>query len=251
MQLNIRAKFNVLLTALIFSGCATFEPGFRAQDMTGPRQPTAKKVQQGLDVSVEEFVTPEKSRQAFDADIAPYGILALLVRVENGGNDNYRIQRNQIKAFLGEQSLSPLSGKEAAGQGANREYVGKALGWTVATGPFAILLWPATVAGSATHTRSVNRRIEQHFVSLSFTDALIRPNQVAAGFAYFKLPDGVKKLQNLTVQVEASNEQNGNKITSKLSLPTLELSDSVSTQVVEEETEEKSSEEQASDGKPE
>jgi len=243
MQLNIRAKFNVLLTALIFSGCATFEPGFRAQDMTGPRQPTAKKVQQGLDVSVEEFVTPEKSRQAFDADIAPYGILALLIRVENGGNDNYRIQRDHIKAFLGEQSLSPLLGKQAAGEAANREYVGKALGWTVATGPFAILLWPVTIAGSASHTRSVNRRIEQHFESLSFTDALLRPNQVAAGFAYFKLPDGVKKLQNLTVQVEASNEQNGNKITSKLSLPTLELSGSVSTQVVEEETEEKSSEE--------
>jgi len=58
-------------------------------------------------------------------------------------------------------------------------------------------------------------------------------------------------VQNLTVQVEASNEQNGNKITSKLSLPTLELSSSVSTQVAEEETEEKSSEEQVGNGKQE
>ena len=251
MKLNLRTKCNVFVTALIFSGCATFEPGFRAQDMAGSRQPTVKEVQQGLDVSVEEFVTPGKSLQAFDADIAPYGILPLLIRVENGGTNNYRIQRDQIKAFIGEQSLSPLSAKQAAGQGANREYVGKALGWTVATGPFAILLWPATIAGSASHTRSINRRIEQHFESLSFADALIRPNQVAAGFAYFKLPDGVKKLQNLTVQVEASNEQNGNKITSKLSLPTLELSSSVSTQVAEEETEEKSSEEQVGNGKQE
>ncbi len=251
MQLNIRAKFNVLLTALIFSGCATFEPGFRAQDMTGSRQPTVKEVQQGLDVSVEEFVTSSKSRQVFDADIAPDGILALLIRVENGGKDNYRIQRSRVKAFLGEQSLSPLSGKQAAGEAANREYVGKALGWTVATGPFAILLWPATIAGSASHTRSINRRIEQHFESLSFADALLRPNQVAAGFAYFKLPDGVKKLQNLTVQVKAFNEQNGNKITSKLSLPILELSDPVTTQVVADEAGEKSSEDQASDGKQE
>ncbi len=114
MQLNIRAKFNVLLTALIFSGCATFEPGFRAQDMTGPRQPTAKKVQQGLDVSVEEFVTPEKSRQAFDADIASYGILALLVRVENGGTESYGVQRNHITALLGGQRLPQLTGEQAA-----------------------------------------------------------------------------------------------------------------------------------------
>ena len=78
-------------------------------------------------------------------------------------------------------------------------------------------------------TRSINRRIEQHFESLSFTDALVKPNQVAAGFAYFKLPDGVEKLENLIVEVEVSKNQGADKITSRLSLPPLELSAPVST----------------------
>jgi len=64
--------------------------------------------------SVEEFVTPEKSRQAFDADIASYGILALLVRVENGGTESYGVQRNHITAFLGGQHLPQLTGEQAA-----------------------------------------------------------------------------------------------------------------------------------------
>ncbi len=114
MELNFRAKFNVFLTALIFSGCPTFEPGFHAQDLTRSRLPTVSKVQEGLDVSVDEFATPGKSRQAFDADIASYGLLALLVRVENGGTESYGVQRNHITALLGGQHLPQLTGEQAA-----------------------------------------------------------------------------------------------------------------------------------------
>ncbi len=229
MNTNNFTKYIGFVLALTLTGCAGYEPGLRSQDLTRSRLPTVSKVQEGLEVSVEEFVTPGKSRQAFDADIASYGILALLVRVENGGTGSYGVQRNHITALLGGQHLPQLTGEQAARLGANREYVGKALGWTLATGPFAILLWPATVAGSASHTRSVNRRIEQHFESLSFTDALVKPNQVAAGFAYFKLPDGIEKLKNLIVEVEVSKNQGADKIISKLSLPPLELSAPVST----------------------
>ena len=78
---------------------------------------------------------------------------------------------------------------DAAKEAGNREYAGKALGLTVLTGPFAIFLWPATIGGSAAHTASVNRRIEQHFENLAFTDTRLKPNQTAAGFVYFKLPE--------------------------------------------------------------
>jgi len=233
MRLDRKSKLSVLIVGLIFTGCASFEPGLRFQDLMRARQPTVKEAKGGLEVSVEEFVSAHKSNQAFDADIAPYGVLPLLVRVENTGTETYRVPQDAITVFLGDQPLGLLSGEQAANQAATSEYAGKALAWTVATGPFFILLWPATIGGSAAHTHSVNRRIQQHFESLHFTDALLKPNQIGAGFLYFKLPDGTKKLEKLTVQIEPPEEKSGKRLSFKLSLPILELSAPVSTRVGE------------------
>ncbi len=220
-------KITILGICIQLSACASFEPGLRYQDLMRPRQPTVMQVQEGLEISIEEFATAQKSQQAFDADIAPYGILPLLLKVINGGTQSYRLREHEINAFLGNQSLASISGEKAASQGANSEYAGKALGWTVATGPFFILLWPATIAGSASHTAAVNRRIEQHFESMRFNDSLLRPNQSAVGFLYFKLPAGVKRLDNLRVEVTPSEEQTAMRLSFSLALPALDLSSAV------------------------
>ena len=222
------ANCTVFIAALILTGCATFEPGLRYQDLTRPRQPDAKSVQDGLEVSVEEFATESKAKMAFDADVASYGVLPLLVHVENTGSQNYTVLRSDIKAYLGGQLLSPIMGNEAAKEAGTREYAGKALGWTVATGPFFIFLWPATIAGSAAHTQSVNERIVQHFENLAFTDARLKPNQTAGGFVYFKLPDGVKKLENLTLEVQPSEDKTGRQLTYKLNVKDLPLGTGIS-----------------------
>ncbi|HTN73442.1 MAG TPA: hypothetical protein VMO00_20335 [Methylomirabilota bacterium] len=192
-----------------------------------PRAPTVKETQEGVEVSIEEFASKNKSQQAFDADIALAGILALLIRVENGGTETYRVQERAVSAYLGTEALPSMTGEAAAAQGANSEYVGKALGWTLAAGPFAIFLWPATIGGSASHTAAVNRRIEQHFESMRFTDSLLKPNQMAAGFFYFKLPSAVTKLENLRVEVTPSQEQTGKQLSFKFTLPTIDLSGAV------------------------
>lgn len=228
MLLNSGSKLKVLVIGLVVSSCASFEPALRFQDLNRPRQPTAREVREGLEVSVEEFVSSNKSNQAFDADIGPYGVLALLVRVENAGTENYKVQKNEIKASLGGQMLSQLSGEEAANQAATSEYAGKALFWTALAGPFAIIAWPATIAGSTANTHAVNRRVQQHFESLQFTDALLKPNQTAAGFIYLKLPGGVKRLEKLTIELEPSEEKTGKRLSYKLSLPDLTLSAPVS-----------------------
>lgn len=217
----------VLAAFLVFVGCASFEPGLRYQDLTRPRQPTVKETEQGLELSIEEFASKNKSQQAFDADIARYGLLALLFKADNGGTKTYRVQEQAISVYLGDESLPSISGEKAASQGANSEYVGKAVGWTLLTGPFAMFLWPATIAGSAAHTSAVNRRIEQHFESMHFNDAVLKPNQSAAGFLYFKLPAGVDKLQNLRVEATPSEEGTGERLSYKLLLPTLDLSGAV------------------------
>jgi len=228
MLLRSQTKSAFIALCFIASGCASFEPGMRYQDLMRPRQPTVKETQEGLELSIEEFASKNKSQQAFDADIAPYGILALLLKAENNGSKTYRIQEQTISAYLGNESLSSLSGEKAASQGANSEYVGKALAWTALAGPFAIILWPATIAGSAAHTASVNRRIEAHFDSMRFNDTVLKPNQSAAGFLYFKLPTGLKKLENLRVEATPSEDGTVDRLSYKLSLPTLDLSSPVS-----------------------
>ena len=234
MRLNRKSKSAALLTGLIFAGCASFTPRLRYQDLMGERLPTVEQAQEGLTVSVEEFVSPTKSKQAFDADLAPYGVLALLARMENRGSATYRMPSQSIKVSLNNQPLSPLSGEQAATQAATSEYAGKALGWTVAAGPFALLLWPATIAGSAVHTQGVNARIIQHFESLEFTGSLVRPNLTAGGFVYFQLPQNVKTLENIRVEVIANEEQSGKRLPFNLQLPTLELSAAVSHRAVSE-----------------
>lgn len=231
MKPIVKSKFILLAMSMIFSGCtASFEPRVSSSDLAKSRLPTAKEIKSGLEVSVEEYASPHKSRRAFDADIAPHGVLPLLLRVENKGTDNYKIQRSQIRAFLGGESLPPLQGYEAANQGAARDYVWNSLVNTAAIGPLAIYFWPATMALSAKHTQTVNQRIERHFESLELTDALVKADETVAGFVYFKLPDKGKSLENLSVEVtveaDLSEEPRGKQVTYRFSLPTLELSGS-------------------------
>lgn len=219
MRAKHRRKIAGLMPGLLLAGCASFEPALRTADLMRARQPSATQVQQGLEISVEEFASAHKSRQAFDADVASSGVLALLVRAENKGTATYKIARGAVTARLDGQSLQPIGATAAADQSATSEYVGKALGWTVATGPFALLLWPVTIAGSAAHTQAVNRRIQQHFESLQLADMLLKPNQAASGFVYFKLPDNLKKIEKLAVEAAPSEEPGGARLSFKLALP--------------------------------
>jgi len=115
------------LAEVVFSlcGCASFEPAMRYQDLMRPRLPTVKETQDGLEISVEEFASKNKSLQAFDADLAPHGILALLLKVENNGTQTYSIDEQGISAYLGIETLPLISREKAASQAANSEYVGK------------------------------------------------------------------------------------------------------------------------------
>ncbi len=212
------------LTLLIFTGCASFEPGMRLQSLSGPRQPTAKASQEGLDVSVEEFINAEKSKMMFDTNLASSRILAIFVRADNNGAEKYSLQRTDFKAFLNGAPLAQLAAKDAASEAATSEYAGKALGWTLATGPFAILLWPVTIGASAIHTHGVNERIEAYFQGTSYQESLIAPKQAAWGFVYFKVGTKVETLENLIIEAEATGAETGKKLAYKFPLPVITIS---------------------------
>ena len=87
-----------LITGILISGCS-FKPALRTTDLVRARQATVTDVQEGLEVSVEEFASTKKSRQAFDADIASYGVLALLLRAKGGRGLERRIVRIRTKGY--------------------------------------------------------------------------------------------------------------------------------------------------------
>ena len=63
----------------------------------------------------------------------------------------------------------------------------------------------------------------QGFGSCPLWEAISRSNQIATGFVYFKLPNGIERLENLRVEVTSTEEQTGNQLSYKFTLPTLNL----------------------------
>lgn len=223
MQLRHTSRIFVVAIWFLMIGCASFEPALYEHDLSGNRLPTFRETQNGLEVSIEEFVSAQKSVQAFDADVAGRGVLALLVRVENKGSGNYRLARTQIRALLDGESLPLLDGKEAADQAAARDPRGRALGWLLATGPFALVAAPVALVASSAHTQSVNQQIEHHFVRLEFPDALVKQDKSVFGFIYFKLPFRTQKLDKLTVQIDPVDDATEQKLSYRFSLPTFDI----------------------------
>ena len=224
MQLIESVLTRSLCSALSFLliGCATFEPTLHQQDLANGRVPTLTTAKEGLEISIEEFVSVKKSQQAFDENLAGYGVLPLLVRVENKTGVAYRLARTQMKASVKDETLPLLEGREAATQ-AGKDPSGRALGWTLATGPFALILAPLTLVGSSAHTTSVNHRMEEYFGTIEFPDALVRPNEAVAGFIYFKIPLRLEKLENLVVEVAPINDNNNQTLFYRFELPALEV----------------------------
>ncbi len=221
MQSNRRLIFTLLLTGLIFSGCTgSFRPRMGSLP---PPLPTATEVRGGIEVSIEEFVSATKARMAFDADVAKEGVLAILVRVENKSDKDYKVWKRGIKALLDGDALPPIYGYQAARQVASHGYAWKGLA-TLAAIPLGIFIRPTTVT-------FINREVQEHFERIEFADRLLKPNDVVLGFVYFNLPGGwfsSKRLENLTINVtleeDTYGEHNGTPLHFQLPLPKLEVS---------------------------
>lgn len=228
MKLMNDFKSVAVLTMLMLGGCtSSFEPRMISLDTAKNRLPTVRRVQAGVEFSVEEFFSPNKSRRAFDADLGAQGILPLLVRVENNGFETYRVQQNQMRVFLGDQQLTPLYAHEAANRGASRDYVWNALVNTAAMGPLAMYFGVASLGATASQGRAVNRRVEQHFERMEFQDVLLKPGDQTEGFVFFQLPSSTKRLERLVLEIDLerdpSTETSAKTLRYRLLLPTLEV----------------------------
>jgi len=230
---NATSTSILVASTLLISGCARFQPTLDQKVLFGgTRIPTVVQTEEDITVSVEEFASADKSKHAFDSDVISSGVLPILFRIDSRSDAVFKVPAGSVRAYIEEQSLSVLDGETAARQAATRDYVGKALGWTILAGPFAVLAWPGTIVGSAVHTRNVNSRIIKHFETLEFKGAMVRTNQPISGFVYYQVPpDGKflqavaesKKLGNLIVEIVLSPEQEGRNINFRLPVPAVDL----------------------------
>jgi len=121
MQLIHRTLSFLVVPAI--TACATFQPALDRDALIRTRQPTALRESEGLIFSVEEFASAAKSKRAFDADLAENGVLALLLRFDNGGDRQHTVRIDRIRATAGDQPLERLIAEQAADEAATREYV--------------------------------------------------------------------------------------------------------------------------------
>jgi hypothetical protein len=180
-----------------------------------PSGPNVRKAEKGdLTLYVEEYATPQKSERAFDSDLAPEGVLPILVSVENNGREAYEVKATDF-GIRGEKPLKALTPEEAATR-AQRSAGGRALGWSLIV---PIISIPIAVTASAIHTSNVNQQIVRDFAAKGFPDGAVMPNKERSGFLFFELEEGQKNLKGLTLELTAKSAVTGEPLTINMGLP--------------------------------
>ena len=166
------------------------------------RMPTVRGVEDEIEITVEEFVSIDKSREVFDTDLAGYGILALFITITNNSFHDYTIERGAISTYLDAQALLPLSAKEAAEQSTAIEFQRRVKAQDIAYGVLAFNPAGLVVIGShmldclgnsecsfkqererRKHAIEYDRKnVPLHFEKLELRYAPLRPGEKAEGF---------------------------------------------------------------------
>jgi hypothetical protein len=202
----------VLSSFVLLAGCASYAPSLVRLNPSGPN--VKKAVEGDLILYVEEYATPEKSERAFDANLAPEGVLPILVSLENNGREPYAVRAADF-TIRGDKQAKALTPEEAATK-AQRSAVGRALGWSLIV---PIISIPVAVAASAIHTNSVNQQIVRDFGAKGFPDGVVMPNKEWSGFLFFELENGRKDLTGLILEFTAKNGATAETVTVTVPLP--------------------------------
>lgn len=210
MGMRRRLRLSTLLISIIFTGCASYAPSLVRLNPSGPN--VKKETKGDLNIYLEEYATREKSERAFDTDLAPQGVLPLMILVENNGQQPYEVKSMDI-VVRGATALKGLSPEETASR-AERSAGARALGWSLIV---PIISIPVAVAASAIHTTKVNEQIVRDFVAKSFPSGVIMPNKDLSEFLFFELEEGRKDLNDLILELTAKNFGTGESV--KISAP--------------------------------
>jgi len=187
----------IFMLLAMSSGCASYNARAVITDTRGPDTAASTG---GLTLSVEEYATEAKCKQAFDSDLAGKGVLALFVKVENNGQDTWEIAVRDFTGRCG-APLRMLTPSEAAAK-TKRSAVARAIGWSLIV---PIISIPVAATASVIHTNKVNAQIKQDFNDKAFKDGPILANKERSGFLFYELSKGQNNLQGMDLALSARN----------------------------------------------
>lgn len=211
---------------------------YKAIDLSN-RTPTARAVHGELEITVEEFISKEKSRKVFDADLLAYGVLALFVTLTNNGSQDHTIAEDTIRAFFDGESLARLPAKEAANKSTVIEFDKRVQAQDIAYG--ILILNPAGIVVFGSHvlhcvgnpecnlTQEREKRknaieydrnnIPLHFEKMELQYAPLGAGKKTQGFVYFRFPDDADGVTDkITLELITRNPHTGEQTASKLPL---------------------------------
>lgn len=175
--------FAILVVALMFSGCASFDAAGKKPNLVDPsslsdKKKMSTKVGNGLDVSIYPITTREEAEKFFDEDLIDKKILAIAVDIQ--AETEVDLISATLKLADGKK-ITPMD-KEDVYAVVKRDWKGRSFVW-----------WFAGYIGapiSAYHTSKTNEKIHQDIVE---NGKLLSLGNIAkgttTGFLCFRVPD--------------------------------------------------------------
>ena len=167
------------------------------------------QVKEGLEIAVEPFFEKERMKTLFETDLLSYGILPVLVVIENNHpNSGFLFDKRNFSIAIKEEDSDSKTGTVETMSKYKKldEYPGI----TLAMGTIGMIA-PITMAPGVaigiydTLKERDNEKIRQNLMRKAFLDKTIFPKESYSGFLYFQMKDleGMKKV--VAVLIKAKN----------------------------------------------
>lgn len=206
-----------ILVLLALSGCASYTPATVKTQATAPT--TAKVVQSGVTLYVEEYGSTEKAAKAFDANLVEDGVLPLFVTLLNESGKTLLVDLNAISLRDETGLLKQLTTEEAALK-AKKNAWGRAIGWSMIV---PIISIPIAATASVMHTNKVNRQMQEDFTAKALTTAPLPMNKEVSGFLFFEVDKIRSKWNGMMLDINAKFEGDAGGVALSTPLPEVKV----------------------------
>jgi hypothetical protein len=172
--------------ALLPAACAPTPPPAARAAPGEPDAAAAAAADRGVTLRAEPLATPARQREALGNDLSRRGVVALLVRVENGGPVTIDLRARDLALERNEARI------RAAGPAMIGGMIGEGAGVTAAGLAGAALLGvPGGLLASAAageSNRQAMRSQSEAFAAIGLRDGPVPPGGSASGYVFFTPP---------------------------------------------------------------
>lgn len=203
-----RAVALVVTASLALSGCASYTAG-AAVVPKQERMPAWVSVG-ALSAGADPYVTKERVKSVFDADLIEEGVLAIQVFVRNDGARQVLVRNSDMTLALPEGNQIGSAGATAVAA-RFEQGVGSVVGWGIAFGAIGML------AASANKDRVRSARLAD-YRSKELVEVSLGPGEFAHGFVFFIPPRGTTDFSEAVLAVQFVDTKEGSREVARLPL---------------------------------